>query len=372
MGAMGLTLPTDHQSLDAWGAILNTALGLVEAHNHTAGNGNLVPTGGLSIDADLAFNTKAITGLKAIDFTAVATTAVTGYAGAFFVNSADSNLYYRTTAGVNVQVTNGAALNVSAFTGGIGGDYASVGALFSFDDATDSYWAQQELVLGVRAWAGLRVGNVDIYEQAASITNRVRLNSPTALAASYALTLPAALGGSTLALQVSSAGVMSLSNSFASSLTAPDFLYTTAQEAVILGGDFEDVTAGTHTKFNSAIGAHVGWTLSASANVLSVSLPVRVGDIITGYVLYINKTTNAAVTLTARIYRTRGSTTPGSETAVSSGVSESGNAPGFTTMNETGLSHTVVAGYQYYLVFTPSAVNGGDVLYGGGVDVKRA
>ncbi len=371
MGAMGLTLPTDHQSLDAWGAILNTALGLVEAHNHTAGNGNLVPTGGLSIDADLAFNTKAITGLKAIDFTAVATSAVTGYAGAFFVNSADSNLYYRTTAGVNVQVTNGAALNVSAFTGGIGGDYASVGALFSFDDATDSYWAQQELVLGVRAWAGLRVGNVDIYEQAASITNRVRLNSPAALAASYALTLPPALGGSTLALQVSSTGVMSLSNSFASALTAPDFLYTTAQEAVILGGDFEDVS-GTHTKFNSAAGAHVGWTLSASTDKLSVSLPVRVGDIITGYEVYINKTTNAAVTLTARLYRTRGSTSPGTESTVSAGVSESGNAPGFTTMNETGLSHTVAAGYQYYMLFTPSATNGGDVVYGGGVTLKRA
>lgn len=362
MGAMGLTLPTDHQSLDVWGAILNTALGLVESHNHTAGNGNLVPTGGLSIDADLAFNTKAITGLKAIDFTAVATSAVSSYAGAFFVNSADSNLYYRTTAGVNVQVTNGAALNVSAFTGGIGGDYASVGALFSFDDATDSYWAQQELVLGVRKWAGLRVGNVDIYEQAASITNRVRINSPAALAASYAITLPAALGGSTLALQVSSAGVMSISNTFASKLTAPDFAFSTAQAWQHGGSLWQDPNT-THTKLLSAAGAMIGWTIAASTNVLTMPLDVREGDTITGYAAYMQKLqTGGAVSCKLWAHR---DSTAGTETAQSAGDSKTAPTTGYVSLSESGLSITVTAGWQYYLIFTPgnSVAPAADQLY---------
>lgn len=370
MGAMGLTLPTDHQSLDVWGAILNTALGLVEAHNHTAGNGNLVPTGGLSIDADLAFNTKAITGLKAIDFTAVATSAVTGYAGAFFVNSADSNLYYRTTAGVNVQVTDGASLNVSAFTGGIGGDYAAVGALFSFDDATDSYWAQQEEILGVRAWAGLRVGNVDIYEQAASITNRVRLNSPAALAASYALTLPAALGGSTLALQVSSTGVMSISNTFASAITATDFLYTTAQGVQHGGARWQDPN-GSHTQLLSSAGAQIGWTVAASTSVLTMPLDVREGDTITGYACYMQKLqTGGAVS--SKLWAHRDSTA-GTETAQSAGDSKSAPTTGYVSLSESGLSVTVTAGWQYYIIFTPgnSATPAADELYSVDLTVKR-
>ena len=362
MGAMGLVYPVDHMSLDVWGALVNAALAIVEEHDHSPGNGNLVPTAGLSIDADLAFNNNAATGLLALEFTQNTAAAVAGFAGAFFINSVDHNLYYRTTTGSNVQVTNGAALNVAAFTGGIGGDYAAVGALLSFDDATDSYWLQQQLVAGLRAWAGMRVGNVDIYQQAASITNRVRLNSPAALAASYALTLPAALGAGTLALQVSNAGVMTLSNSFASKVTAPDFAFSTGQSWQHGGARWEDPN-GTHTKLLSAAGAQIGWTIAASTNVLTMPLDVREGDTITGYGVYTQKLQTGGG-IAARIWMHRDGTA-GTETAQGAGSTIAAGVTGFVALTETGLSITVAAGFQYYLIFTPgnSVAPAADQLY---------
>lgn len=356
--SMSLVLPTDHGSPDIWGAMLNTLLTLVDGHTHEPGLGALVPIAGLDFDSDLAALTHAITGLKAVDFTPVAASTVAALAGAFFVSSADNELYYRTTSGSNVQFTSGAALNVAAFVGGIGGDYSSVGALFSFDDATDSYWARQEVVAGLRAWAGLRVGNVDIYQQAASITNRVRLNSPAALAASYALTLPAALGGGTLALQVSNAGVMSLSNTFASAISAPDVKYTSDLTRTISGALWVDPNT-THTRLLSGSGAQIGYTLAASANPLTMELPVNVGDRITGYAVWCNKSTTGGATIAAKIWKQR-VVTLGTESAASAGASNNVDSAGRVSVGEVGLAIDIAAGFQYYIVFTPSgSVTGG-------------
>ena len=96
----------------------------------------------------------SITGAKALTLAEQTTSAVAAYADAIFVNSADHNLYFRNAAGTNVQITSGSTLNVS-IVGGIGGDYSSVSALLSYDDATKRYLLQQEVVTLVRPWAGL-------------------------------------------------------------------------------------------------------------------------------------------------------------------------------------------------------------------------
>lgn len=364
---MALITPTQGGDSGTWDDKINAALALVDAHDHTSGKGVRVPVAGVNINADLAMGAYGLTGLGKAAFSAVA--ALASGSKTLFVSSADNELYWRTNGGTNVKLTLGSSINTT-LVGGIVGDYSSVGAEVAYDDANKRYTFKDQSS-PTKKWARLASGPVRIYEYNTTESVYVEHAVDAALAASYTATWPAALPGAQALMQISAAGAVIFSNTATVAITAPDFLYTTSQEAVILGADFTDVS-GSHTKFNSAAGAHVGWTLSATANKLSVSLPVRVGDIITGYECYINKTTNAAVTLTARLYRTRGSTSPGTESTVSAGVSESGNAPGFTTMNETGLSHTVAAGYQYYMLFTPSAVNGGDVLYGGGVTVKRA
>lgn len=209
---MGLTLPTDKGSEDVWDSILDTLFGLIDSHGHTTGQGVPIVSAALRINADVSASfsgtSYAFTDLKAVDFAAVAVAAVAGYAGALFVNSADNELYYRTTAGVNVKFTNGASLNVAGFVGGIGGDYSAVGALESYDDATSRYLFQSEG--SPRPWAGLAGGNVDIYQQAPSIVNRVRLQSPSALAASYAWVFPAAVPAATQLLTVGAAGALAV------------------------------------------------------------------------------------------------------------------------------------------------------------------
>lgn len=209
---MNLVLPTDHGSVEVWDTVLDAVFALIDSHQHTTGQGVPIQSSALRINADVSTSfsgvSYAFTDVKAIDFAAVAATAVSGYAGALWINSADNELYYRTVAGVNVKFTNGAALNFAAFVGGIGGDYSAVGALESYDDATRRYLFQQEG--GPQPWAGLAAGNIDIYQQAASIVNKVQLKSPNALAASYALTFPAAVPAAAQMLTVDAAGQLAL------------------------------------------------------------------------------------------------------------------------------------------------------------------
>lgn len=350
---MSLVYPADHTETDTWGPILNTLFGVIDEHDHSVGKGVKVPSGGLKINADVSWSfggtQYAITDMKALDFTPVAASGITSYSSALFVNSSDSNnLYFRNSGGTNVKITDGGTLNIS-IVGGIGGDYQTVGALFSFDDATDSYWAQQQG--SPRPWARLRVGDVDIYETAASISNRVRLKSPSALAASYDITWLAALPASTMPLQVSNAGVLSASNTFAGELTAPDFNYTTAQNLILPASMAED-RLGTHTKSTGASsGAMNRFLIAASANPLVWPLPTRVGDRITGYTLYVRKRTDNTNTIASRIFYTTSSN--GIETGGSAGTSSAANAPGYVTLTEsTTLDHTA-ADIQFYLVFTP-------------------
>lgn len=221
---MGLVLPTDHGSADVWDTILDAVFGVIDSHDHTTGKGAPVPVSALRVATDLSFGyggtQRAITDLKAIDFSPQDASGMTALSGALFLNSADNELYWRNASGVLVKFTAGAALNVAAFTGGIGGDYSAAGALVVFDDATDSYWFQQQVGAGVRQYARMRSADLDLYEfkanPAAGVpTSRVRLASPSALAASYALTMPAALPASNQPLASNSAGVTSFGQSMA-------------------------------------------------------------------------------------------------------------------------------------------------------------
>ncbi len=184
---MSLVLPTPGGDSGTWDDLLNAALTLVDAHDHTTGKGPRVPTTGININADLTMASNALTNIGSLGFAEI--TALASGSRRLFFSSADHELYVRTNGGSNVKITNGASLNIS-LVGGIVGDYASVGAEAAYNDANDRYTFKQETGGGrVKQWATLAIGNVDIYEQmatadATTISNRVRLSSPAALAAS--------------------------------------------------------------------------------------------------------------------------------------------------------------------------------------------
>jgi hypothetical protein len=218
---MGLITPTGHGSEDVWDTILESLFTLVDEHDHSSGKGVKVPSSGLNINADVAWNSGgtyyAITGIKALDFQPSLDSAMSAFACALYVDSDDNELYWRTAGGVNVRVTDTNSLNVGSFTGGIGGDYATTTALLDYDDATDTYRLRQELSGGVRQYAKIGVADIVLreYDPAGDLTvpvETITIKSPDALAAAYTMTLPAAVPASTSLMQMSSTGAVLVSN----------------------------------------------------------------------------------------------------------------------------------------------------------------
>ena len=279
---MGLTLPTDHGSADVWDTILDTVFNTIDSHDHTTGKGVKVPSAGLNINADVSWSSGgtyyALKDAKAIDMQPTTAASVAGYSSVLYTDSSDGELHWIDGSARNAKLTLNGAINV-ALVGGIGGDYSSVGALFSFDDATDRYLAQQQG--GPRPWAGIALGNLDIYQQAASISNRVRQKSPNALAASYDMTWFAALPGSQAITQIDNGGTWTASNTVASISTngAATFNGTTIiSGATTLSGAI--TIGGTTTALSGVISpASLGssqndWAPAgiATANVVRVTL----------------------------------------------------------------------------------------------------
>lgn len=331
---MGLNLPTDHGSQDTWDVVLDAVFNTIDSHDHSPGKGVLIPAAALNINADVSWSSggtsHAITDLNAVDFRAVATSVVTSLAGALFLNSADSNLWWRTVGGTNVQLTNGAALNVSAFAGGIGGDYSAVGALEIFDDATDSYWFQQQLGGGVRQYARMRCADVDLYEYKANPaagvpTNRVRLASPTSLAASYAVTWPAALPASTRELFIDPTGV--------GGFVAP--LRTALIPAVggIGSSSFGTIGGSTIIRTGASGGTYYR-QLEFDAGHRFVNMRVRLKDA-------------AGTTCTATLVRD----VDGTQSTIST-IGTSAGSGAYQTLTASAINHTLTTGGQYAVAFT--------------------
>lgn len=357
---MSIVLPTLDGDIGAWDDKLNAALSLIDPHDHTAGKGVQVPTAGINIDADLGFGSWHITALGALAFNAVA--ALASGSKSLFVSSADNELYWRTNGGTNVKLTDGNSINTS-LVGGILGDYTSVGAELSYDDANDVYTFKQE---GSNPWARIASGPVRIYEYNTTETVYVELAVAAALASSYTITLPAALPGAAAIMQISAAGVVSFSNTTTEDIVAADFRFTGDQTLMFSGGAYEDV-AGSHTKYNSAAGAHIGWTLANTADKLSLPLPVREGDVITGFTTYFDKGASTD-TVHARLWATRMFGTV-IETAQTADATQSGT--GLQTASSGAVTVTVTAGWQYYMVVYTSFVGGSDVLLGTSINITR-
>jgi len=216
---MLLTLPTDHNSSNLWGSMVNTALGTVDAHDHSPDKGKRVPSAGIGINADLTFASWAITNALAVDFVAAATLAVAGYGGALFMSDGSgglsaNDLYWRTVAGVNVKVTAGTSLNVAGFAGGIGGDYSAVGAQLNYDDSLKRY-NFLEGTGDANGWARLHAGELRLSEFNTAEGAYVGQIAPAALAGTYTMTWPTALPAATHVLQIDNTGLISNTGSVA-------------------------------------------------------------------------------------------------------------------------------------------------------------
>lgn len=222
---MGLDKPTLGGDSGAWDDKLNTSLDLLDAHDHTAGNGTRVPVDGLDIDEDLPFGGFGLTDVGRVVFFA---SAAPSDAVCLYVSSSDNELYWRTFSGADVKLTSGTTINTS-LVGGIGGDYSTVGAEVAYDDGSDRYTFKQQG--SPRTWARIACGDVRLYETGTNETVFVGLKAPAGLAVSYDVTFPDAVPDSTSLMLMDAGGVMTVSNTVPNAIAFSAGITTTTLAA---------------------------------------------------------------------------------------------------------------------------------------------
>jgi hypothetical protein len=327
---MALIMPTEGGDAGEWDAYINDAADLIDAHDHSTGKGVKVKTNGLDINADLTFASggsySAITNVKAVDFQPHAASAMTAYAGCLFTNSSDSNnLYFRTQAGSNVRITNGATLDTTT-SGGIGGDYASIPAEVAYIDASDTYTFRQT---AAGNWARLQCGPVRIAELGTTESVYIELAAPAALGASYTITPATALPGSTSVVQISSTGALTYSNTLSHG----------NRTRVISGPDFETIS-GTPTKTSQGRFTSMGTTL------LAAPLGLNAGDRVRSITFTYNR--GGAGDIDFTLTRNTGDGAGANDVTVSTTNVAAGT--GWTTVTLSSIDHTVLAAWQYVVV----------------------
>jgi hypothetical protein len=343
---MGLITPVPSADIGAWGTKLNTLFGQVDAHDHTAGKGVQVPTGGINIDADMAWNGKALTNLGKLAFSSVA--ALTSGAISLFVNIADNELYWRTAAGANVKMTNGAGLNMS-LVGGIGGDYSTAGATLAYDDSNKRYTFKTQ----TSTWARLASGPVRIYEFNTNESVYVEHAVDATLAAPYTVTWPAALPGSQAAMQVTAAGAVVFSNTFTSAITATEYKLSANAVLTIPPSMYKAQRGGTAVIGDQTFAGNSWSWGNHTGSKLYIPIPLKTGDRLNGFAVHVIKLSDATNTITVDLYKvtwTVGGITGHTVPVVTK--TRSDNAPGpviISTVLDPDLHSTLSSVDAFYL-----------------------
>lgn len=179
---------------------INAAFDAVDEHDHTTGKGARVPTAGLDINADLSFDDNDATDVRTVAFSSQGSPLSLSDVNAVYVS--DGDLYFNDGSGTSIQLTADGTLNAASI-GGIGGDYTTSTAALFYTAASKVFTFEQS----TNTAAKLDCGDITIHLTTSPSQPGITLASPSIVGA-YTLTLPTALPGSTLPLQVSSAGVM--------------------------------------------------------------------------------------------------------------------------------------------------------------------
>lgn len=121
---MSLIVPTVSVTLGpTYATQINTALDLVDAHDHTPGKGSQVPSAGINFNTDLAANGYSLTQLKTTSYQAQGASLSSGTTNAVYSVSGD--LYWNNGGGTAVKITNGGGLNTSSLITSVWSPYAT-------------------------------------------------------------------------------------------------------------------------------------------------------------------------------------------------------------------------------------------------------
>lgn len=170
----------------------------IDSHNHTPGQGSLVPLNALDVNQNLSMGGFSVTNLKSLQLNNQLISP-----GSSSLYMLGNDLYFADGTGAfNVQITSGNAVAVSGAVGFSGlpsgtasAAYLSLLGTFRFQSATNTA-------------ATLDVGPLKTRNTLAG-SNAVTINAPNPLPADYSITLPSALPPSDRILRMSATGAIS-------------------------------------------------------------------------------------------------------------------------------------------------------------------
>lgn len=176
--------------------MLNLALSeVVDAHNHTSGNGAPIPSSAMNINADLDFQQWAAINLESTQYTSQSAEPD----GTHFTYFLDADFYVVDGNGVSVRITENGAISAASF-GGITGLVAPASASFATDTFTWLYDTDE--------YALMASGPLLLHRDGEVAPDRIKITPPANLAAAYDLTLPGALPASNAYLYSDNAGTL--------------------------------------------------------------------------------------------------------------------------------------------------------------------
>ena len=161
----------------------NDAFGAVDSHDHTSSKGVQIPTAGLNINDDLSFNSNNLNSVRGVRLTNESSEP-TGAADVRIVYAKNDELFYRDSAGQEVQITTngsvaGATGTITGLVSPAAATYNSIGSIFTVTKDSNKP-------------AKFDVSDITIREFDVASANGVTIASPAGLGAAYALTLPVA------------------------------------------------------------------------------------------------------------------------------------------------------------------------------------
>lgn len=212
---MSLNLPVPTVTLGpAWAEQLNTALELVDSHDHTTGKGRLITPSAMNINADLPLGDNNLTNARSYNMQSQAL-PIAGVADIRSLYAVGNELFYNDGLGNQIQLTLAGAINATT-TGGITGDYTTSPGTLRYDSLSQTFYFEQDTVPDyIRAH--IAAANVTVHEPVAN-SNGITLKSPVGVVSAYDITLPPAQPLSKLPVIMDTNGELSLEQVVASQI----------------------------------------------------------------------------------------------------------------------------------------------------------
>jgi len=229
---MNLIVPTAGQEPGTtYATDINSSLSLIDAHDHTPGNGVQITPAGLNINTDLTLNSNSLTDATSIVFTAsvsALTTPMSLSVAPGGESPQQQDLWFTPDTGVPIQITKNGQVNVVASS--IDGETYAAGTF---------YWTQAQDSLPTTP-ANFDIGSVTIRPNTALTTNGVVLGPPSGISSQYNVQLP---------LLPASQKIMTLDSS--GNMSAP---YTVDGSTITISSNVIGVPAGgiTNTQIANA------------------------------------------------------------------------------------------------------------------------